>query len=193
MDTLLVEMEEYAKTYHIPIMQEEGLDFMCNFIKDHQIKKILEIGSAIGYSAIRMAMLDEDIEVVTIERDEERYQKAVDFIQRSPCHERITLLFGDALETVVDGTFDLLFIDAAKAQYIRFFERYEATVKTDGYIISDNLQFHGYVEHQDRPMSRNLRQLVKKIARYVEYLISREDYETQFLDCGDGIGISRKK
>ena len=193
MDELIKEMEDYAATQDVPIMQQEGIAFMCDFIKEHKIKRILEIGSAIGYSALCMALLDETIEVVTIERDSDRYEKACEYIHRSPCENQITLLYGDALETVIEGEFDLLFIDAAKAQYIRFFERYEKNVKRNGYIITDNLQFHGYVEHQDLPMSRNLRQLVKKIARFVDYLSSREDYETEFLSYGDGIGISRKK
>lgn len=193
MDELIQEMEAYAREYDVPIMQKEGLEFMCEFIRKHEIRRILEIGSAIGYSALRMAMLHDDIEIVTIERDEERYQMALDFINRSEHKHQITLLHGDALEAHIEGTFDLLFIDAAKAQYIKFFERYESNVITGGYIITDNLQFHGYVEHRDRPMSRNLRQLVRKIAHFVDYLSNREDYETEFLPCGDGIGISRKK
>ena len=193
MNELIQEMEAYAAAYDIPIMQQEGLAFMCEFIKQHKIHRILEIGSAIGYSALRMAMLDDCIEIVTIERDAKRYEQACAFIERSHCAKQITLLHADALEADIEGEFDMLFIDAAKAQYIRFFERYEKNVKSNGYIITDNLQFHGYVEHRDRPMSRNLRQLVTKIARFVDYLQNRDDYETKFLACGDAIGISRKK
>ena len=176
--TLIEEMEMYAHEHDVPIMQKEGIDFMCSFLKEHNLKHVLEIGSAIGYSAIRMAMLDMDIQITTIERG---------------LQDRITLLFGDALETVVEGSFDMLFIDAAKAQYTKFFERYEPLLKKGGYVITDNLKFHGLVEHPENIKSRNLRSLVRKIGNFVEYLKQREDYDTQFYDFGDGVGISRKK
>lgn len=190
---LLEEMELYAKGHDVPIMMQDGIDFMCTFIKEHSILRVLEIGSAIGYSALRMALINENIEVVTIERDDTRYKMAKHYIEQSTQHKQITLIHGDALETKVEGPFDLLFIDAAKAQYIKFFERYEKQVIEGGYIISDNLKFHGYVENPSRIGSRNLRQLVGKIARFVDYLKQRDDYDTVFLEQGDGIGISRKK
>ena len=166
---------------------------MCAFLNEHKLTRILEIGSAIGYSAIRMAMLHPDIHVTTIERDEERYARAVEFVERSGLQEQITLLYGDALETNVEGSYDMLFIDAAKAQYTRFFERYEPLLIQGGYVITDNLKFHGLVEHPETITSRNLRSLVRKIGNFVEYLKQREDYDTQFYDFGDGVGISRKK
>lgn len=192
MNTLLIEMEDYAKKNDVPIMQDEGLQFMCEFIKEHRIKRILEIGSAIGYSAIRMAMLDNDIKVVTIERDEQRYIKALFYIQQSNQKEQISIYHEDALEANIEGEFDMLFIDAAKAQYTKFFERYEKNVVKGGFIITDNLQFHGFVNHPEKKMSRNLRQLVTKISKFLDYLNQRDDYETNFIEQGDGIGISRK-
>lgn len=191
--TMIEEMEAYAKTHKIPIMQKEGIDFLCAFIQKHQIFSVLEIGSAIGYSAIRMAMLHPGIKVTTIERDEERYAKARAYIEACGLEEQITLVQGDALETVIGGSYDMLFIDAAKAQYIRFFERYEKNVRTGGYIITDNLKFHGYVEHKELVKTRRLRRLVTKLQDFVDYLKQREDYETEFFDFGDGVGISRKK
>lgn len=193
MKNLIKEMEAYAKEYDIPIMQEEGIAFMCDFIEDHDIKHILEIGSAIGYSAIRMALLNDNMYVTTIERDETRFKKAQEFVARSGLKTRVNLIYGDALEIEVQGEYDMLFIDAAKAQYIKFFEHYEPYLKKRGFIITDNLKFHGFVEHKELVTSRNLRQLVAKIQRFVDYLKTREDYDTKFLDFGDGIGISQKK
>ena len=95
--TLIEEMEIYAQEHDVPIMQKEGIDFMCSFLREHNLKHVLEIGSAIGYSAIRMAMLDTDMHITTIERDKERYDQAVEYVQRSGLQEQITLLFGDAL------------------------------------------------------------------------------------------------
>lgn len=193
MNTLIQEMEEYAEELHIPIMQKEGIDFMCNFIQENQIRSVLEIGSAIGYSAIRMASLNEHITITTIERDEERFLKAQDNVRKANLQNRITLLYGDAFDVDITGTFDLLFIDAAKSQYTRFFERFEIYLEQGGYVITDNLKFHGLVEHPDSIQSRNLRQLVTKIGRFVAYLKERDDYDTVFYDFGDGVGISRKK
>lgn len=190
---LIQEMQLYAEEYNVPIMQDEGVQFLCDFIKEHECTRILEIGSAIGYSAIRMAMLNAQLHITTIERDEQRYKKAVEYIQRSGLESQIKIIYGDALETEIDGVFDLLFIDAAKAQYIKFFEKYEKNVKTNGFIITDNLSFHGFVENKSLVKSKNLRQLVGKIQRFIDYLKNRSDYETIFLEKGDGIGISRKK
>lgn len=191
--TLIEEMERYASAHEVPIMQKEGIAFLCTFLKEHDCKNILEIGSAIGYSAICMAMVDPSIHVTTIERDLERYQMAEAYVARSACCGQITLIYGDALETRLQGSYDLLFIDAAKAQYIKFFERYESLLVPGGYVVSDNLKFHGLVEHPETITSRNLRALVRKIRLFVDYLKQREDYETTFYDFGDGVGISQKK
>lgn len=193
MDKLIEEMERYAREYDIPIMQKEGLVFFQKLIVENHIKTILEIGSAIGYSAIQLARLDPDMHIVTIERDDERYAKAVENIERSGLTDQIELIHGDALEIDIDGNFDCIFIDAAKAQYIRFFEKYEKLLKEDGIIVSDNLSFHGYVEHPERKMSRSLRGLVRKIKNYIVYLENHEKYDTLFINEGDGLAISRKK
>lgn len=187
------EIEIYANEYHIPIMQGEGIDYLCGFLQEHKCQSILEIGSAIGYSAIRMALAYPDCTIVTLERDEERYLMAKENIKDFHLEDRIELYLCDALEYMSDQRFDFIFIDAAKAQYIRFFERYENNLIDGGYILSDNLDFHGYVEHPEMVTSRNLRQLVRKISTYIEYLQKKETFETIFLKLGDGIAISRKK
>ena len=118
---LIKQMELYAKEHHVPIMENDSMDYLCNYIKEHEIKRILEIGTAIAYSAIRMAQVRDDIEIVSIERDEERYQIACENVEKARYQNRITLIHDNALQSQVEGTFDLLFIDAAKAQYINFF------------------------------------------------------------------------
>lgn len=193
MDLYIEAMEAYAVENNIPIMQKEGILFLQEVIKKHNVKRILELGSAIGYSAIQMCRMDNEIEVVTIERDESRYHKAVENIKLCHLEDRITLILGDALETEVEGMFDLIFIDAAKAQYIKFFERYEQHLLKDGIIVSDNLKFHGFVETTERIKNRNTRQLVNKIKRYIEYLETNENYQTTFYEQGDGVAISKKR
>ncbi len=190
---LIQEMEVYAKENGIPIMEEEGISFLCEWIEKNNCKRILEIGSAIAYSAIRMANVYEDIEVVTIERDDDRFLAAEQNVRKAGLADRITLIHDDALNAEVSGMFDLLFIDAAKAQYMKFFERYEPYLKLGGWIVSDNLKFHGFVAHPEIIRSRHLKQMVRKIQKYIEYLQNHKDYVTEFIDLGDGIAISRKK
>ena len=193
MKDLLIEMEVYAELNSVPIMQKEGIEFMCNFIREHNIKSILEIGSAIGYSAIQMALVNEDIHVTTIERDEPRYLEAIKNIKAAHLENRIQIIFGDALETEVNGSYDLLFIDAAKAQYIRFFDRYTPFLQTNGYVITDNLDFHGLVAHPEKTKNKNTKDLVRKISRFRQYLSEREDYDTTFYTFGDGVAISKNR
>lgn len=188
---LIKQMETYAKEHKVPIMESDSMDYVCQYIKDNEIKRILEIGTAIGYSAIRMAQVRDDIEIVSIERDEERYLIACQNVLKAGYQNRITLIHDDALESVVEGTFDVLFIDAAKAQYTKFFERYVPLISHS--VISDNLAFHGYVAHPETIRSRQLRQLVKKIKKYIVYLENLRDFETEFVSVGDGLAISRKK
>lgn len=187
------ELEDYAQENRIPIMQQEGMDFLCTFIAEHDCKNILEIGSAIGYSAIRTALANPQSKIITLERDEERYRMAIENIHDFHLEDQIEIHLCDALEYTTEEMFDLIFIDAAKAQYIKFFERYEHNLKPGGHIISDNLEFHGYVEHPETVSSRNLRQLVKKIKKYIAYLEAKDSFETIFLKIGDGVAVSHKK
>lgn len=186
-------IEDYAHENNIPIMLSDGIEFLTDFIKKNNVKRILEIGSAIGYSAIRMALVSSDIHVVTIERDTLRYNEAVKNINDFGLSERIDIRLADALECDVDGEFDLIFIDAAKAQYIKFFEKYKSNLAKDGVIISDNLSFHGMVDNMDSITNRNTRQLVGKIAKYIDFLKNNLEFDTEFISIGDGIGISRRK
>ena len=186
-------IEDYAHENNIPIMLSDGIEFLTDFIKKNNVKRILEIGSAIGYSAIRMALVSSDIHVVTIERDTLRYNEAVKNINDFGLSERIDIRLADALECDVDGEFDLIFIDAAKAQYIKFFEKYKVNLSKNGVIISDNLSFHGMVDNMDSITNRNTRQLIGKIAKYIDFLKNNLEFDTEFISIGDGIGISRRK
>ncbi len=189
----LKKIEEYAKENHVPIMEKEGITFLTDYIQKHSIKTILEIGSAIGYSAIKMALLDPEIQVVTIERDEERYKEALKNRKIFHLEKQITLLYQDAFDVELNDQFDLIFIDAAKSQYVKFFEKFKKNLKKDGVIISDNLNFHGYTHQKERIQSKNLRQLVGKIRNYIQFLEENEEFETTFFDIGDGIGVSKRR
>ena len=190
---MLEKIEEYAKINDVPIMQKEAMEFLVDFIKKNNIKDILEIGTAIGYSAINMCLISNDIKVTTIERDEARYKQAIKNIKEFNLDDQINLIYGDALEENITGSYDLIFIDAAKAQNKNFFNKYSPLLKKGKYIITDNLNFHGLVGEDTTNLSRNLKQLVRKIKDYIEFLKQNKDYDTTFYDVGDGISISVKK
>lgn len=189
---LVKQMEQYACENHIPIMLPDGIQFLENYIREHHVKRILELGTAIGYSAIRMASVSDAITIVTIERDVERYEEALKNIELSGFKNRITVVNKDIMDFETEEQFDLIFIDAAKSQYIKFFEKFEDNLIAGGTIVSDNLNFHGYTKQETRIESKNLRQMVSKIRKYIEYLKENKKFETTFLELGDGIGISVK-
>lgn len=189
----LMMLEYFAHKNNIPIMQKDGIKFLTKYIKENNIKNILEIGSAIGYSSIKMALVNKDIRVTTIERDKIRYREAIKNISKFKLNDRINIILGDALDIDVTGKYDLIFIDAAKSQYIKFFEKFENNLNNKGVIVTDNLSFHGLVEDDSKTTNRNTKQLVRKIRNYIEYLKENKKYETTFYSLGDGVAISKKK
>lgn len=188
---LIKEMKEYAEDNNVPIITDEGINYIRSYIKENNIKRILEVGAAIGYSSILMALTDEEITITTIERDEKRYLEAVKNIKKFHLEERITLLYKDAFDVELDEEFDLVFIDAAKAQNTRFFEKFSKNLAKHGTIITDNMNFHGLVEDESKIESRNLRALIRKVKAYHDFLENNEDYKTEFLNIGDGLAVSK--
>ena len=173
-------IEDYAKKHKIPIMQKEGINFLVDYIKNNNIKTILEIGSAIGYSAINMALVHKDIKIITIERDKELYFKALQNIKDFGLEKQIEVINADALDVELEKKFDLIFIDAAKAQYINFFVKFKDNLSENGVIITDNIT------------NKRLKSLVKKIKKYIDFLKENEEFTTEFVDVGDGISISKR-
>lgn len=193
-EVIIREIKKYALDNKVPIMQDDGIDFLTTFIAKNQINSVLEIGTAIGYSAIMMALANPSLKITTIERDRERYLEAIKNIKKMNLEDRITLIFNDALEINIEGYFDMIFIDAAKGQNIKFFEKYEDNLKDKGYIITDNMNFHGLVDKVDAEIeSRNLRALVRKIRDYRTFLLNNQNYEVEFFNIGDGIAVASKK
>lgn len=190
-EQLIEEMKTYADENNVPIITDEGINYIKKHIEDNNVKSILEIGAAIGYSSIMMALTNDDIKITTVERDEKRYLEAVKNIKKFNLEDRITLLYKDAFDVNLTDKFDLIFIDAAKAQNTRFFEKFEVNLEKNGTIITDNMNFHGLVEDPETIQSRNLRALVRKVRNYHEFLENNENYKTEFLDIGDGLAISK--
>ncbi|MCP3762649.1 O-methyltransferase [Domibacillus sp. A3M-37] len=193
---LLDEMEQYAAEHRVPIMEPVGIDTLLAVLKLQNPARLLEIGTAIGYSALRMTAAVPGLRVTTLERDEDRFEKANQYISRSGDQDRIHILFGDALElaekAAEDGPFDAIFIDAAKGQYRRFFELYAPMLKQGGVIYSDNVLFKGYAAGVDAPTKR-IEKMVQKITDYNQWLMAHPGYDTSIIPSGDGIAISIKR
>lgn len=193
---LFAEMEAFAQEHGVPIMEPAGIEAMLQIMRIQQPKRILEIGTAIGYSALRMADALPAAEVVTIERDEQRYEQAVRYISRSDSGSRVKVLFGDALELAAEagrkGPYDAIFIDAAKGQYTKFFEQYAAFLTAGGTVYTDNVLFKGYVAGLPAE-SKRIINLVKKIQSYNKWLMDHPDFDTAIIPVGDGVAVSRKK
>ncbi len=187
------ELEEYAKINNIPIMQKDGILYLINYIKENNIKNILEIGSAIGYSSIMMASINSDIRITTIERDKDRYDLAVFNIKKYNLDKQINIIYGDAVDTDITGMYDLIFIDAAKGKNIFFFEKYKNNLVKGGTIITDNLSFHGLVEDSDLVKTKNQRGIVNKIKNFISFLDNNEEFATEYILVGDKIAISKRR
>lgn len=187
------ELEEYAKINNIPIMQKDGILYLINYIKENNIKNILEIGSAIGYSSIMMASINSDIRITTIERDKDRYDLAVFNIKKYNLDKQINIIYGDAVDTDITGMYDLIFIDAAKGKNIFFFEKYKNNLVKGGTIITDNLSFHGLVEDSDLVKTKNQKGIVNKIKDFISFLDNNEEFATEYIPVGDKIAISKRR
>ncbi|MFC5557634.1 O-methyltransferase [Ureibacillus thermophilus] len=193
---LLLKMEQYAQNHHVPIMQLEAIEVLTQILRIQKPKRLLEIGTAIGYSAIRIAEAVPDCHIVTIERDEERIQLAKQFIAESNVGNRITLIEGDALEVDASellSNFDAVFIDAAKGQNMRFFETYSPLVPSGGVIYIDNMYMHGLSELPIEEVPRNKRSMIRKLKEFTEWIANHPDYQTTFVPVGDGLLICLKR
>ena len=188
----LNKLKDYATENSVPIMFDEGIEFIVNYIKENDVSFILEIGTAIGYSAIKFAQIHPEIRIFTIEYDIERYQKAVENITKLNLDDQITVFLGDALKFNFTEKFDLIFIDGAKSQYINFFEKYKNNLSENGVFISDNLFFHGMVENPELTQNYSTIKLIRKLKRYIDFLKANTEFETTFYQIGDGVAVSRR-
>lgn len=189
-------LRTYAEENRVPIVDKMSLEAIKQVLRLKQPRHILELGTAIGYSAMQFASVSSDIHITTIERDTEMQDRASQNIEHFGYQQQITMIKGDAreqFETLKDKTFDVIFIDAAKAQTQRFFETYEPLLKLGGVVIADNILYHDFVADIDVIHSRNVRQMVKKLQKYNEWLVQHPRYETNFLNIDDGVAISVKR
>lgn len=188
------QLRTYAEINNVPIIKRDSLVLIQGLLNIIDAKEMLEIGTAIGYSALSFVSAKKDLHVDTIERNELMYQEATKNVKMLNKQEQINIIYGDALE--VDNNnlkkYDVIFIDAAKAQYQKFFDKYAPLLKDNGIILTDNIIFHGCVSDQEN-LSKNVRSMVKKIDMYNHYLNTLEDYTTYYIDSGDGLAVTMRK
>ena len=188
-------MEGYAALHHVPIINEQGRKAFLQVVREAKPHRVLEIGTAIGYSSLLMAMNGaEDIEITTLELSDERIKTAQGYIDRSAYADRIHIMGGDAAENLLKlqltgQKFDFVFIDAAKGQYVDYFHKIQPMLADKAVILADNVLFRGYVKG-DVPTPRRFKTIVKRLREYIE-LVSQPPYVTEILENGDGLAVTR--
>lgn len=190
----LEKIKKKALQEHIPIIMDDTLEVIKETLKNVKINKILEIGTAVGYSAICFSeLLDDNGIIDTIEREEERVLEAKENIKRVGVENKINIYFGDAIEILpnLSQKYDMIFIDAAKGKYPFFLEQALRLINNNGIIFADNILYKGYVmsdynKHKQRTAVRNLRE-------YIKLIQENPLLETKILEVGDGLSISKVK
>lgn len=181
------DLKLHALNDNIPIIQDDALKFIQDYIKMHNIKSVLEIGTAYGYSAVSLS--SEYTHVDTLERDIKRIDEASRWIVL--LNANVTLYPVDALAfDDLKKCYDLIFIDAAKSQYENLFNKYVPLLKPGGTVICDNINFHDLTV--DTTPNRRTKSLIKKLEKFKQFLNNHEQFETTFLDIGDGLSVSKK-
>lgn len=194
-DSILVQMKDYAVKHKVPIMEDVSIEVLLSLIKLKQPRTILEIGTAIGYSAIRMAKACPNSKIITCDIDEERLSVAKAFLHDTRLTERITLIHGDAVEKLhtieAFAPYDVIFIDAAKGQYKHYFDTFSPLLSENGVVISDNVFFHGMVTGTEPPIKK-YRTVINRLREYNAMLATHSDFQTTFYPVGDGLAVSIK-
>ncbi len=193
-DAMIDEIKTKAIKEGVPIIKDEGLAFLLNYISEHHCKQILELGTAVGYSAISMAKLSKDIHIDTIEKDPNMYEQALKNIRENDLQDQISLFFMPIEDFVSAKHYDLIFVDAAKAQYGKYTEQFLDNLSEGGAMIYDNMIFHGLVYDIDHITSRSLKSLVKKIVKFSEMVHNDERFDIMDFDnIGDGILVLTRR
>ena len=188
----LKRIKEKALEEHIPIIMDDTLEIIDKYLKENKPKKMLEIGTAVGYSAICFTeYLDEDGIIDTIEREHERVIEAKENIKKAEVEGKINIYEGDAVEILptLEGKYDAIFIDAAKGKYPFFLKESLRMLADNGIIFADNILYKGYVlsdynKHKQRTAVRNLREYIKETTE-------DERLDTKILEVGDGLAITK--
>jgi len=190
----LKEMEDYARSNYIPIIQPETAALLKVLVKIHKPSRILEAGTAIGYSSIIMARANSEAVIDTIEINEEYAKIAEKNIIGMGLGERVRIIVGDALEVMqcLSTPYDMIFLDAAKGQYVEYLPEVLRLLKPGGILISDNILYKGLVAQPD-PIPHKHRTIANNLRKYLELICNDEQLETSVIPIGDGLAVSVKE
>ena len=178
-----------------PIVQKSTEQLIVTLLKLIKPRRVLEVGTAVGYSAILMAQnLPEDSTIVTIERYKKHADIAVDNVFEAGFEKKIKVIEGEAAEVLhwLDGGFDFIFLDAAKGQYIEFLPDIMRLLNSGGVLLSDNILYHGMIEDEEKVERRKIT-IVKRLHMYLKEIMTNEKLTTSIIPIGDGVALSVKK
>lgn len=191
LDMLLRIMESYAHKNKVPIINNQGAELLIETVKTYQPLSVLEIGTAIGYSTMLIANNASSAKIVTIEIDQERAALASTYIAQAGLAERVEILVGDAGQVIpqLNTKFDLVFIDAAKGQYLDYLTKVIDKLTDNAVIFTDNVLFRGMVEGETET-PRRYRTIVKRLREFLNFIHHDSRFSTSLHRGGDGIAIS---
>ncbi|HEY8804147.1 MAG TPA: O-methyltransferase [Clostridium sp.] len=192
---IIKDLENFALENRVPIVQKETAKFLELMITMNRPKKILELGTAIGYSAILMNLTSGGLsEITTIERDEKMIEIAKSNIEKYGLQNKITVLKGDCLEIMksLQGEYDMIFMDAGKAHYNHFLPNCLRLLKKEGVLIADNVLFRGMVASKELATRRKIT-IIKRMKSYLELVSNNNELITSVIPMGDGISVTVRK
>ncbi len=191
----LKEMEQYAEENHVPIVEPEVAQLLKLLLKIRKPKNILEVGTAIGYSALVMAeVTDDNCKITSIERRKDMIEKAENNIEKTKYNNRIIILEGDAEEVLLnlEEKYDFIFLDAAKGQYMDFFNKCLNLLDNNGIIVSDNVLYKGMVA-TDELVVRRKKTIVKRLRAFLKYINEIEGIISSIIPIGDGVALTYRE
>ncbi|MBQ1521666.1 MAG: class I SAM-dependent methyltransferase [Erysipelotrichaceae bacterium] len=192
-EEIIWEIKQKALDDRVPIMEDEGMDYLCRFLQENNVQTLLEVGTAVGYSSMMMVHSNPELRILTLEQDEERYTEAVYNIKRCHMEDRINAVCTNAREYDTDEMFDVIFLDGPKAHNQQLFERFEKNLNPGGYFIIDDVWFHGFIDNPELMRSKRLKKLVSKLKRFTDNMMNNSNYECTYLKIGDGVLIARRR
>lgn len=193
-DPLLIEMEMYALKNKVPIIEVEVKKFLEILVMLKKPNRILEIGTAIGYSSIVMNRAYPNSKITTIEIDEKNFLKAKEYVKKSGLSKNIDIIFADANDALdfIKNDYDMIFMDAAKGQYINFFEKSVERLTKGGILVSDNILFRGLVAKEKNNVRRK-NTIVKRLKEFLKMITNSEKFFVTIVPIDDGMAICYKK
>lgn len=193
-EPILIEMEEFALENRVPIIEVEVARFLEFLVMLKKPKRILEIGTAIGYSSIIMNRAYPESNITTIEIDEKNFLKAKEFIKKAGLEKNIDTIYADANDALdfITDKYDMIFMDAAKGQYISFFEKSIERLNSGGILVSDNILFRGLVAKEKNNVRRK-NTIVRRLKEFLKIITNSEEFSTTIVPIDDGMAICYKK